>query len=46
VLAVPSSRTGDFARGVRDLVHFDGSGSGMRFRDAALAVGDVLTDAG
>jgi hypothetical protein len=31
---------------VRYLVHFDGSGSGMRFRDAALGVGDVLVDAG
>ena len=31
---------------VRYLIHFDGGGSGMRFRDAALAVGDVLTDAG
>jgi len=31
---------------VRYLIHFDGSGSGMRFRDAALDVGDVLTDGG
>jgi hypothetical protein len=31
---------------VRYLIHFDGSGSGMRFRPAALAVGDELTDAG
>ena len=31
---------------VRYLIHFDGSGSGMRFRDAALDVGDVLVDAG
>jgi hypothetical protein len=27
-------------------VPLDGSGSGMRFRDAALDVGDELTDAG
>jgi hypothetical protein len=31
---------------VRYLIHFDGSGSGMRFREAALDVGDVLIDRG
>jgi hypothetical protein len=31
---------------VRYLIRFDGGGSGMRFRDAALDVGEVLTDGG
>jgi hypothetical protein len=31
---------------VRYLIPFDGSGSGMRFRDSALDVGDVLIDVG
>src|SRR5512132_3932733 len=31
---------------VRDLIHFDDGGSGMRHRDETLAVGDELVDGG
>jgi hypothetical protein len=30
----------------RYLIHFEGGGSGMRFRDAVLTVGDELIDCG